>query len=86
LIHEHNVQDNEKRRTAEDLIANPFGPAVGGEELRATAPNNLDVLFFSMLLKSHLRVANMTDADVILVPFWMHKLIKLDQEIEKPNK
>jgi len=79
-----------QRRTTEDLIANPYGPAIGadklGGELRATASNNIDLLFHSLLLKSPLRVEDASEADVVLVPFWVHKLIKLDQELEKPNK
>ena len=83
------LQDLKRRRTTEDLIENPFGPGVGGDEegeLRVTAPNNLDLLFHSLLLKSPLRVREVSEADVVLVPFWVHKLIKLDQEMEKPNQ
>lgn len=46
----------------------------------------LDIVFHSLLLQSPLRVTNMSDADIVWVPFWVHKLVRLDQEIEKPNK
>lgn len=49
-------------------------------------PHHLDVVFHSLLMDSPLRVTNMTEADIVWVPFWVHKLVRLDQEIEKPNK
>lgn len=74
--------------TAADLISKPFGEQQGESDAapRDIAPNLLDVLFFSQLQTSPLRTTNQSEADVIFIGFWVHKLVKLDKEIEKPNK
>ena len=49
-------------------------------------PHNLDVLFYSHIKSSLLAVDTAEEADAILVPFWVNKFVKLDQELEKPNR
>ena len=69
----------------ESFVKDPFGGA-SKAGLLDIPPHHLDVVFHSLLMDSPLRVTNITEADVVWVPFWVHKLVRLDQEIEKPNK
>lgn len=71
--------------SAESFVKDPLGGA-SKAGLLDIPPHNLDVVFHSLLKDSALRVTNVTDADIVWVPFWVHKLVRLDQEIEKPNK
>ena len=54
--------------------------------LYTSHPHNLDVLFYTLLQNSSLKTDDPQEADAILVPFWVNKFIKLDQELEKPNR
>lgn len=69
----------------EDLVERPLSLAKGSE-LLDIPPHHLDVVLHALVTDSALRVINMSEADIIWVPFWVHKLVRLDQEIEKPNK
>ena len=69
----------------EDLVKNPLGLA-RQTDLLDIPSHHLDMVFHSLLMNSPLRVTDMFEADIIWVPFWVHKLVRLDQEIEKPNK
>lgn len=75
-------------RLAKAVIENPLGSPIKNtsDGLCSSDPSSLDVLFFSALSKSPLREKNLTEADIVLVPFWVHKLVKLDKELEKPNR
>lgn len=70
------------------MIANPIGEALSdtSNEVWGGNAGNLDVLFYSQLLESPLLTKNWSDADFVFVPFWVHKLVKLDKELEKPNR
>lgn len=82
------MQPKSAKEAASAVVSNPFGRLVGSETdmLYTTHPHNLDVLFYTILQNSPLRASKPEEADAILVPFWLNKFIKLDQELEKPNR
>ena len=71
-----------------EMLANPFGTQLEDTEgsLWAGPLYNLDFMFHMQLLNSSLRTLNQSSADVVFVPFYIQKLVKIDKELEKPNR
>ena len=71
-----------------EMLANPFGTQLEDTEgsLWAGPLYNLDFMFHMQLLNSSLRTTNQSAADVVFVPFYIQKLVKIDKELEKPNR
>ena len=66
----------------ETMLASPYGPRIVGEGfdgLRQSSYMGLDIAFHLHVLRSPLRTRNAAQADIVFVPFYVHKIAAMKQ-------